>query len=80
VSGNEALSLGLLCAAEKLDRTLFLGSYPITPASDILHTLASYQNFGVKTFQAEDEIAAACSALGASYAGGLGVTSTSGPG
>ncbi|EJG0631853.1 2-oxoacid:acceptor oxidoreductase subunit alpha [Vibrio parahaemolyticus] len=80
VSGNEALSLGLICAAEKLDRTLFLGSYPITPASDILHTLASYQNFGVKTFQAEDEIAAACSALGASYAGGLGVTSTSGPG
>lgn len=80
VSGNEALSLGLLCAAEKLQRPLFLGSYPITPASDILHTLVRYQHLGVKTFQAEDEIAAACSALGASYAGGLGVTSTSGPG
>lgn len=80
VSGNEALSLGLVCAADKLKRPLFLGSYPITPASDILHTLAQYQHFGVKTFQAEDEIAAACSALGASYAGSLGVTSTSGPG
>lgn len=80
VSGNEALSLGLICAAEKLKRPLFLGSYPITPASDILHTLSRYAHFGVTTFQAEDEIAAACSALGASYAGGLGVTSTSGPG
>ncbi|MCR9569919.1 2-oxoacid:acceptor oxidoreductase subunit alpha [Vibrio alginolyticus] len=80
VSGNEALSLGLVCAAEKLQRQLFLGSYPITPASDILHTLSNYQHFGVKTFQAEDEIAAACAALGASYAGALGVTSTSGPG
>ncbi|MGU3842017.1 2-oxoacid:acceptor oxidoreductase subunit alpha, partial [Vibrio diabolicus] len=80
VSGNEALSLGLICAAEKLQRQLFLGSYPITPASDILHTLSTYQHFGVTTFQAEDEIAAACSALGASYAGSLGVTSTSGPG
>ncbi|EOB6642303.1 2-oxoacid:acceptor oxidoreductase subunit alpha [Vibrio fluvialis] len=80
VSGNEALSLGLVCAADKLKRLLFLGSYPITPASDILHTLAQYQRFGVTTFQAEDEIAAACSALGASYAGALGATSTSGPG
>ncbi|ENK0806066.1 2-oxoacid:acceptor oxidoreductase subunit alpha [Vibrio fluvialis] len=80
VSGNEALSLGLVCAADKLKRPLFLGSYPITPASDILHTLAQYQRFGVTTFQAEDEIAAACSALGASYAGALGTTSTSGPG
>ncbi|MGU3812809.1 2-oxoacid:acceptor oxidoreductase subunit alpha [Vibrio diabolicus] len=80
VSGNEALSLGLMCAAEKLKLQLFLGSYPITPASDILHTLSNYQHFGVKTFQAEDEIAAACAALGASYAGALGVTSTSGPG
>ncbi|MBY7840517.1 2-oxoacid:acceptor oxidoreductase subunit alpha [Vibrio fluvialis] len=80
VSGNEALSLGLVCAADKLKRPLFLGSYPITPASDILHTLAQYQRFGVTTFQAEDEIAAACSALGASYAGALGATSTSGPG
>ncbi|MBY7822489.1 2-oxoacid:acceptor oxidoreductase subunit alpha [Vibrio fluvialis] len=80
VSGNEALSLGLVCAADKLKRPLFLGSYPITPASDILHTLAQYQRFGVTTFQAEDEIAAACSALGASYAGALGASSTSGPG
>ncbi|MCG6343636.1 2-oxoacid:acceptor oxidoreductase subunit alpha [Vibrio fluvialis] len=80
VSGNEALSLGLVCAADKLKRPLFLGSYPITPASDILHTLAQYQRFEVTTFQAEDEIAAACSALGASYAGALGATSTSGPG
>ncbi|MBY7806258.1 2-oxoacid:acceptor oxidoreductase subunit alpha [Vibrio fluvialis] len=80
VSGNEALSLGLVCAADKLKRPLFLGSYPITPASDISHTLAQYQRFGVTTFQAEDEIAAACSALGASYAGALGATSTSGPG
>ncbi|MCE7599916.1 2-oxoacid:acceptor oxidoreductase subunit alpha [Vibrio fluvialis] len=80
VSGNEALSLGLVCAADKLKRPLFLGSYPITPASDILHTLAQYQRFGVTTFQAEDEIAAACSALGSSYAGALGATSTSGPG
>ncbi|EOB6259460.1 2-oxoacid:acceptor oxidoreductase subunit alpha [Vibrio fluvialis] len=80
VSGNEALSLGLVCAADKLKRPLFLGSYPITPASDILHTLAQYQRFGVTTFQAEDEIAAACSALGGSYAGALGATSTSGPG
>ncbi|MCE7602880.1 2-oxoacid:acceptor oxidoreductase subunit alpha [Vibrio fluvialis] len=80
VSGNEALSLGLVCAADKLKRPLFLGSYPITPASDILHTLAQYQRFGVTTFQAEDEIAAVCSALGASYAGALGATSTSGPG
>ncbi|MDF4745726.1 2-oxoacid:acceptor oxidoreductase subunit alpha [Vibrio parahaemolyticus] len=80
VSGNEALSLGLICAAEKLQRQLFLGSYPITPASDILHMLSNYQHFGVKTFQAEDEIAAACAALGASYAGALGATSTSGPG
>ncbi|UTV30639.1 2-oxoacid:acceptor oxidoreductase subunit alpha [Photobacterium atrarenae] len=80
ISGNEALSLGFICAAEKLQRPLFLGSYPITPASDILHTLSNYQNFGVKTFQAEDEIAAACAALGASYAGALGITSTSGPG
>ena len=80
ISGNEALSLGFICAAEKLQRTLFLGSYPITPASEILHTLSKYQDVGVKTFQAEDEIAAACAALGASYAGALGITSTSGPG
>ncbi|MEZ8824396.1 2-oxoacid:acceptor oxidoreductase subunit alpha [Vibrio amylolyticus] len=80
ISGNEALSLGFVCAAEKLERPLFLGSYPITPASEILHTLSNYQDLGVKTFQAEDEIAAACAALGASYAGALGITTTSGPG
>ncbi len=80
ISGNEALSLGFICAAEKLQRTLFLGSYPITPASGIFETLSNYQHFGVKTFQAEDEIAAACAALGASYAGALGITATSGPG
>ena len=80
VSGNEALSLGFVTAAHAADRKLFLGSYPITPASDILHQLAKYQKFGVTTFQAEDEIAAAGAALGASYAGALGLTTTSGPG
>ena len=80
ISGNEALSLGFICAAEKLQRTLFLGSYPITPASEILHTLSKYQDVGVKTFQAEDEIAAVGSAIGASFGGALGLTGTSGPG
>ncbi len=80
ISGNEATALGLVTASEIIDRQLFLGSYPITPASDVLHALSRYKNFNVVTFQAEDEIAAACSALGASYAGSLGVTSTSGPG
>jgi 2-oxoglutarate ferredoxin oxidoreductase subunit alpha len=80
ISGNEALGLGLLAAAELSGLQLFLGSYPITPASDILHFLASKKNMGIKTFQAEDEIAAVCSALGASYAGSLGITTTSGPG
>jgi len=80
LSGNEALSLGLIAAAEKSGLKLFLGSYPITPASDILHELSKHKNFGVKTFQAEDEIAAINSAIGASFAGSIGVTTTSGPG
>ena len=80
ISGNQALAIGLVAAAEKADLQLFLGSYPITPASDVLHELAKYKANGVKTFQAEDEIAAICSAIGASYAGSLGVTTTSGPG
>ena len=75
-----ATSLGLLAASEKAKLDLFLGSYPITPASDILHTLSSWKHFGVKTFQAEDEIAGVTSAIGASYAGNLAVTTTSGPG
>jgi len=80
VTGNTAVALGLLAAANKAGLPLFLGSYPITPASDILHELALYKNFGVYTFQAEDEIAGVCSALGASFGGGLGVTTSSGPG
>lgn len=80
ISGNQALSLGLIAAAEKSGLPLFLGSYPITPASDILHELSKYKRNGVKTFQAEDEIAAACAAIGASYTGALAVTTTSGPG
>jgi 2-oxoglutarate ferredoxin oxidoreductase subunit alpha len=80
VSGNEALALGLLAAAELSGLELFLGSYPITPASDLLHFLARHKHLGAKTFQAEDEIAAVCAAIGAAYAGALAVTSTSGPG
>jgi 2-oxoglutarate ferredoxin oxidoreductase subunit alpha len=80
ISGNEALSLGFLAAAELSGLQLFLGSYPITPASDVLHFLAAHKNLGVKTFQAEDEIAAVCSAIGASYSGALALTTTSGPG
>ncbi len=80
ISGNEALGLGLLAAAELSGLELFLGSYPITPASDVLHFLSQQKHLGVKTFQAEDEIAAVAAALGAAYAGGLGVTTTSGPG
>jgi 2-oxoglutarate ferredoxin oxidoreductase subunit alpha len=80
ISGNEATVFGLLTASQKSGRKLFYGSYPITPASDILHGLSKYKNFGVVTFQAEDEIAAIASALGSAYAGGLGVTATSGPG
>jgi 2-oxoglutarate ferredoxin oxidoreductase subunit alpha len=80
VTGNSALALGLLAAAEKAGLPLFLGSYPITPASDILHELSLYKNFGVYTFQAEDEIAGVCSALGAAFGGAVGVTTSSGPG
>jgi 2-oxoglutarate/2-oxoacid ferredoxin oxidoreductase subunit alpha len=80
ISGNEALSLGFVAAAELSGLQLFLGSYPITPASDVLHYLAAHKKLGVKTFQAEDEIAAVCAALGASYAGALALTTTSGPG
>ena len=80
IMGNQALAYGLIAAAEKSGLPMFLGSYPITPASDILHELSKYKNFGVKTFQAEDEIAAIASAIGASYGGSLGVTTTSGPG
>lgn len=80
ITGNSAAALGILTASLRSGLPLFLGSYPITPASDILHELSSYKNFGVKTFQAEDEIAAICAAIGASFAGSLGFTSTSGPG
>ena len=80
ISGNAALALGFVAASQKAGIPLFLGSYPITPASDILHELSMYKDFGVITFQAEDEIAAITSAIGAAYAGALGITSTSGPG
>ena len=80
ITGNEALVIGLITAAEKANLKLFYGSYPITPASDILHGLSAHKNFGVRTFQAEDEIAAICAAIGASYGGNLAVTGTSGPG
>lgn len=80
ISGNMALAYGLIAASIQSGLPLFLGAYPITPASDILHELAKHKKFGVRTFQAEDEIAAVGAALGASYGGALGVTSTSGPG
>ncbi len=80
ISGNAALALGFVAASQQAGIPLFLGSYPITPASDILHELAQYKDFGVITFQAEDEIAAITSAIGAAYAGALGITTTSGPG
>lgn len=80
MSGNQALALGFVTAAQKSGLKLFQGSYPITPASDILHELSQYKNFGVMTFQAEDEIAAITSAIGAAYAGALAITTTSGPG
>ena len=78
--GNQVTAWGLMAAAENAGKELFLGSYPITPASDILHELAKHKHFGVKILQAEDEIASICSAIGSSFAGGLGVTTTSGPG
>ncbi|MCA9557853.1 MAG: 2-oxoacid:acceptor oxidoreductase subunit alpha, partial [Myxococcales bacterium] len=80
ITGNEALGLGMLAAAELSGLELFLGSYPITPASDILHFLSKQKHLGVKTFQAEDEIAAVAAAVGAAFAGGLALTTTSGPG
>lgn len=80
IMGNQALAFGLIAASQTSGLPMFLGSYPITPASDILHELSRHKNFGVRTFQAEDEIAAITSAIGASYGGLLGVTTTSGPG
>ncbi len=80
ITGNQAISLGLVAASQLANVPLFLGSYPITPASDILHELSRHKNFRIRTFQAEDEIAAMASAIGAAYAGSLAVTSTSGPG
>lgn len=80
ITGNQATALGLVAASQKAGLTLFYGTYPITPASDILHELSKHKNFGVKTFQAEDEIAAVTSAIGASFGGSLGVTASSGPG
>ncbi len=80
IMGNQALSYGLIAASVKSGLPIFLGTYPITPASDILHELSKHKNFGVRTFQAEDEIASITAAIGASYGGQLGVTTTSGPG
>jgi 2-oxoglutarate ferredoxin oxidoreductase subunit alpha len=80
IMGNQALSMGLIAGSEKSGLPLFLGSYPITPATDILHELSKYKNFGIRTFQAEDEIAGIASAIGASYGGAIGLTTTSGPG
>jgi 2-oxoglutarate ferredoxin oxidoreductase subunit alpha len=80
ITGNMALAMGLIAASRRSGLPLFLGAYPITPASDVLHELSRYKNFGVTTFQAEDEIAAVCSAIGASFGGALGVTVSSGPG
>ncbi len=80
IMGNQSLSYGLIAASQKSGLQLFLGSYPITPASDILHELARHKNFGIKTYQAEDEIAAITSAIGASYGGALAITTSSGPG
>jgi 2-oxoglutarate ferredoxin oxidoreductase subunit alpha len=80
ITGNVSLALGLVAASRRSGLPLFLGAYPITPASDVLHELSKYKNYGVTTFQAEDEIAAMCAAIGASFGGALGVTTTSGPG
>lgn len=80
IMGNAALAMGLVAASRLAKKDIFYGSYPITPASDILHNLARYKNYGVVTFQAEDEIAGICSAIGAAYAGSLAITGTSGPG
>jgi len=80
ITGNEATAIGFITASQLAGRPLFYGSYPITPASDILHELSRHKTFGVRTFQAEDEIAAICAAIGASFAGQIGLTGTSGPG
>ncbi len=80
ITGNQATALGFVTAAQRSGLRLFLGSYPITPASDILHELSQYKNFGVMTFQAEDEIAGVCAAIGAAFGGSLGLTTSSGPG
>jgi 2-oxoglutarate/2-oxoacid ferredoxin oxidoreductase subunit alpha len=80
ITGNSATALGFVAAAVKSGRPLFLGSYPITPASDVLHELSGYKNFPVYTFQAEDEIAGVCAAIGASFGGSIAITTTSGPG
>lgn len=80
IIGNQALGLGLITAAQKSNLEIFFAGYPITPASDILHFLSRHKNFGIKTFQAEDEIAAITATIGASFAGSLGITATSGPG
>jgi len=80
ITGNTALAWGIVAAGVSMDRPIFLGAYPITPASDVLHEVARYRHFGVKTFQAEDEIAAISASIGASFAGHLAVTTTSGPG
>ena len=80
VSGNEAIALGFVTASMKSRYTFFLGSYPITPASEILQELSKYKNYGVVTFQAEDEISGVCSAIGASFAGSLAITNTQRPG
>ena len=80
IMGNQALAYGLIAASVKSGLPIFLGTYPITPASDILHELSRYKNFGIKTFQAEDEIAGISAAIGASYGGHIGITTTSGPG
>ena len=80
IMGNQAAALGLIAASVKSDLSLFYGTYPITPATDILHELSKYKNFNIKTFQAEDEIAAICSSIGASFGGSLAITGSSGPG
>ena len=80
ITGNTALAWGVIAAGEQLERPVFFGAYPITPASDVLHELARHRHFGLKTFQAEDEIAAVSASVGASFAGSLGVTASSGPG
>src|SRR5690606_38220790 len=80
ITGNQATALGMVAASQRTGLKGFLGTYPITPASDILHFVSRFKNFGFLTFQAEDEIAAICAALGAAYGGSLAFTTTAGPG